>query len=351
MNGLIYVHRISDPKMGGISKRNLRMFRQLCGDGSLKNVCIITTNWSRVTKEEGNRRELELRESPNFFKPLIDEGAQLTRHDNGITSARSIVNFLIHKDPTKLQIQIELDAGLTLEDTSTGAGLHEEILALKAKQEAELLALKEEIEEAAREKHAELLEELEEERQKREAQKKKMEEDLENLKMQARSDKMKHEEEMRRLEDKTAMEVKQIEAKLLAERKAREELERNNRERFESQKHEEEIRRLEDKMTMDAKQIAAELLAERKAREELERNNRELLAGLTKQQAQRDKGKREADLRKKRMEAETKARAEQARAESVKRERPEQAKRDKEPEEVRDTTADQTGWGIGCVIG
>ena len=378
MNGLIYVHRISDPKLGGISKRNLRLFKQLCGDGSLRNVCIATTNWGGVSKEVGDKRELELRESPNLFKPLIDEGAQLARHDKDITSARSIVNFLIHKDPTKLQIQIELDAGMSLENTSTGAGLREEILALKTKQETELLALREEMEEATREKHAELLAELEEERQKREAQKKKMEEDLENLKIQMRSDQMKYEEEIRRLEGKTAMDVKQLEAEVLAEREAREELERNNREGLELLKHEEKIRRLEDKVAMDAKQLEAELLAEREAREELERSNRrglellkheekirrledkmamdvkqiaaELLTerqareelerinrehlDLVKQQAQRDKDKHDADLMNlsKKVKAETKARAELERKELERkeRERKEQVNRDKQ---------------------
>jgi hypothetical protein len=82
LNGLIYLHRISDPKMGGISKRNLRLFKQLCGDGS-----ITTTFWRGVTKEEGDRRELELRESPNLFQPLINGGAQLARHDKDVTSA------------------------------------------------------------------------------------------------------------------------------------------------------------------------------------------------------------------------------------------------------------------------
>jgi hypothetical protein len=322
LNGLIYVHRISDPKMGKISKRNLRMFKQLCGDGSLRNVCITTTNWDRVTKEEGDMKEQELRESPNLLRPLINEGARLARHDKGIMSARSIVNYLIHKDPTKLQIQIELDAGKTLEETSTGAILHEEILALKAKQEAELLGLKEEMEAAAREMHAELLAELEEERQKSEAQRKKMEEDLENLKMQARSDKVEYEEKIRHLEDKMAMDAKQIEAELLSEHEAHEELERNNcgclellkqqaqrdnlkdkheveleeegekreapkkkmeenlenlkmQARSDKEKHEENTRHLEDKMTMDvsiAKQKEAELLAEREVREKLERN-------------------------------------------------------------------------------
>jgi hypothetical protein len=106
------------------------MFKQLCGDESLSNVCITTTYWDQVTKEVGDMREQELRENPNLFKPLIIEGAQLARHDKGIRSPRSIVNFLIHKDPTKLQVQIELDEGKTLENSSPGAVLREEILEL-----------------------------------------------------------------------------------------------------------------------------------------------------------------------------------------------------------------------------
>jgi hypothetical protein len=67
--------------MGGNAKKNLRMFRELCGESALKNVCIATTNWSRVTQEEGDVRERELRESPNLFKPLLDAGARLVCHD------------------------------------------------------------------------------------------------------------------------------------------------------------------------------------------------------------------------------------------------------------------------------
>ena len=254
LNGLIYVHRISDPRMGAISKRNLRLFKQLCGEDSLRNVCITTTNWDRVTKDEGDRWELELRENPNFFKPLIDEGAQLARHYKDIMSARSIVNFIIHKDPTKLQIQIELDAGKTLEETSTGAGLHEEILALRAKQDAELQDLKKKMEKAAREKHAELLARLEEERRKGEAQRKKMEEGLENLKMQVRSDKVKQEGKIRLLEDK----AKQIKAELLAERRAREELERNNRALLDLLKQEADLPNLNKRLGAETKTPAVE---------------------------------------------------------------------------------------------
>lgn len=158
------------------------MFRELCGESALKNVCIATTNWSRVTQEDGDRRERELRESPNLFKPLLDAGAQLFRWDNTeLASAQSIVDSLIRKDQIKLQIQVELDEGKTLEETGAGSVLKEEIIALVEKHKVDLQALQEEIEEATKTKQAELLAELEEERQKTEQQMLKIQEDLNKL--------------------------------------------------------------------------------------------------------------------------------------------------------------------------
>lgn len=171
--------------MGGNAKKNLRMFRELCGESALKNVCITTTNWSRVTEEEGESRELELRESPNLFKPLIDAGAELFRWDNtDSASAQSIVDSLIRKDKTKLQIQAELDEGKTLEETGAGSVLKEEMIALVEKHKVDMQALQKEIEEAAMTKQAELLAELEEERQKTQEQMLKIQEDLNKLKHQ-----------------------------------------------------------------------------------------------------------------------------------------------------------------------
>jgi hypothetical protein len=169
--------------MGGNAKRNLRMFRELCGESALKNVCITTTNWNRVTREEGDRRERELRESPNLFKPLLDAGAQLVRwHDTA--SAQLIVDSLIRKDQIKLQIQVELDEGKTLEETGAGSVLKEEITALVEKHKVDMQALQKEIEEATMTRQAELLAELEEERQKTEQQMLKIQEDLNKLKQQ-----------------------------------------------------------------------------------------------------------------------------------------------------------------------
>ena len=181
LNGVVYLYRISDPRMGGNAKKNLRMFRELCGESALKNVCIATTNWGRVTQEEGDMRERELRESPNLFKPLLDAGARLVRHDKGAASAQSIVDYLIRKYPTKLQIQAELDEGKRLDDTGAGSVLNEEIKAFMEKHEASMQALRMEMEEA---EDAELLAELEEERQTKEQQLLKMKKDLHELNKQ-----------------------------------------------------------------------------------------------------------------------------------------------------------------------
>jgi hypothetical protein len=88
LSGLIYVHRISDVRMGGISSRNFRMFRKLCGDDTLKNVVIVTNTWSEVGQAKGEMREAELKNK--FFKPALDKGAQMLRHDNTVQSAHNI---------------------------------------------------------------------------------------------------------------------------------------------------------------------------------------------------------------------------------------------------------------------
>ena len=171
--------------MGKNAKRNLRMFRELCGESALKNVYIATTNWSRVTPEEGDMRERELLESPNLFKPLIDAGAQLVRWVD-TASAQSIVDNLIRKDQIKLRIQVELDEGKTLEETGAGSVLKEELTALAEKHKVDMRALQEEIEEATKTKQEDLLAELEEERQKTVQQMVKIQEGLNKLMQERR---------------------------------------------------------------------------------------------------------------------------------------------------------------------
>ena len=67
LSGIIYMHRISDFRVGGVSRRNLSMFRKLCGDETLRNVALVTNMWSEVTSERGAARERELRTDPLLF--------------------------------------------------------------------------------------------------------------------------------------------------------------------------------------------------------------------------------------------------------------------------------------------
>jgi hypothetical protein len=108
LHGIIYLHRISDVRVGGVSKRNFSMFRKLCGNPSLKNVLIVTNMWDNVSEDVGEARETELANEDMFFKPALDNHAQLLRHNNTLDSARSILRQVTGNHPMSLDVQREL---------------------------------------------------------------------------------------------------------------------------------------------------------------------------------------------------------------------------------------------------
>ena len=134
--------------MSGMAKKNLRIFKELCGDKNLGNVQIVTTDWDLVGQQQGNDREATL--ANGTFKSLIDAGASLVRHDKGLESALLIMSRLIHKKSVTTQIQEELTASKTLGNTSAGTVIIEEMKVLQKRHEKELESLRKEIEEAVR---------------------------------------------------------------------------------------------------------------------------------------------------------------------------------------------------------
>ncbi|THH15941.1 hypothetical protein EUX98_g9380, partial [Antrodiella citrinella] len=48
LHGIVFLHRITDVRMGGVAKKNFRLFRKLCGDETLRSVIIATTMWQDV---------------------------------------------------------------------------------------------------------------------------------------------------------------------------------------------------------------------------------------------------------------------------------------------------------------
>lgn len=80
LSGIIYLHRISDVRMQGSAKKNLYMFKKLCGDNALKNVILGTTMWDKVSETEGTARELELISTPDFWGWMVKQGSRVSRH-------------------------------------------------------------------------------------------------------------------------------------------------------------------------------------------------------------------------------------------------------------------------------
>ncbi|KAF9788713.1 P-loop containing nucleoside triphosphate hydrolase protein [Thelephora terrestris] len=159
--GVLYFHRISDPKMTGISRRNFGMFRKLCGDNALQNVVIVTNMWGQVDLEVGKEREAELKREDDFFKPVLDKGGRMERHENTALSAERIVRLILGNNPLPLHIQKELvDEGKAIPDTAAGEELNRELNAQIERHREEMRVLREDLEQAIKDKDEETRREL-----------------------------------------------------------------------------------------------------------------------------------------------------------------------------------------------
>ncbi|KAK4165171.1 hypothetical protein QBC43DRAFT_351519 [Cladorrhinum sp. PSN259] len=99
---IIYLNPICNPRMEGTSLRSLGMLRKLVGDSALSNVILATTQWSRVSPEEGADREPGLRNM--FLKHLLDNGAVMKRLADDFASAMALITPLIDKKRVVLDI-------------------------------------------------------------------------------------------------------------------------------------------------------------------------------------------------------------------------------------------------------
>jgi len=155
LHGFIYLHRITDVRVGGVAVRTLSVFRKLCGSDSLKNVMIVTNRWSKgVDMEEQNQnRERQLRNDVRFFKLFLDDHAAMVRHDNTVQSAREIIRQIVTKNhPLPLDIQTEtVEEGKTLISTSAGITLHSLLMAPTGELQAAVNSLEAEFKKAVAE--------------------------------------------------------------------------------------------------------------------------------------------------------------------------------------------------------
>jgi len=153
LNGIIYLHRITDARFGGLSNRNLQILAGLCGTQNFKNVIVLTTFWDRIDEEVGAMRESQLKS--RFFKALVDGGACFMRHNRTMEIARDVFNHIFRLPPTNVQIQEEIRLkGKSLQETAAGSVLAAELEQLKVQHQEEIKnlehALKKEAEESGK---------------------------------------------------------------------------------------------------------------------------------------------------------------------------------------------------------
>jgi hypothetical protein len=79
----------------GIPFRNLGMFEDLCGKDAIRNVILVTTMWSQVRKEVGERREAELK--GRYWKSMLAHGSSALRFLDSFESTWDIIDVIVSK--------------------------------------------------------------------------------------------------------------------------------------------------------------------------------------------------------------------------------------------------------------
>jgi GTP-binding protein EngB required for normal cell division len=157
VTGLIYVHRITDPKMQGSAVKNLEMFQKLCGAECFPQVALVSTMWQELRGAEaqalGEEREAELRSNVTFWGAMDQGKSRIFRHFGERESAAAVVHWLL-SFPHKLVLNIQrelVEDGLTLDQTEAGKFLQETSARVKEKYEKEIRLLQTAINDAHQE--------------------------------------------------------------------------------------------------------------------------------------------------------------------------------------------------------
>ncbi|CAE6352818.1 unnamed protein product [Rhizoctonia solani] len=148
LSGIIYLHRITDNRMGGANARTFNLFRKMCGTETLRNVIIATNMWSNPPTDVQEMREQQLQN--NFFREALDGGARMFRRDaQGRESAHRILRQLVGQAPLPLRIDVEtVVEKKALHETDAGKAVEVRLLERINRQEEAIKEARRELEQA-----------------------------------------------------------------------------------------------------------------------------------------------------------------------------------------------------------
>ncbi|CUA70610.1 hypothetical protein RSOLAG22IIIB_09034 [Rhizoctonia solani] len=161
INGVLYLHRITDNRMSGASIRALSLFEKICGNQAMRNAVIVTNMWSTPRDPQEEARENQLKSE--YFRNAIENGAKVARRGGiGPGSALAILSLLLSCAPVTLQLQTEMGIHyLPLDETEAGALVDQNLRKRLERQERERMELEEELEAAREERDRRAQEQLE----------------------------------------------------------------------------------------------------------------------------------------------------------------------------------------------
>ncbi|KIW14312.1 hypothetical protein PV08_07094 [Exophiala spinifera] len=219
--GIIYLHRITDVRMQGSALRNLRLFKELCGQDELRSVILATTHWTHgegnsVSEEVGRGRVKELETTKEFWGGMIERGSRVEKHDGSEASALRIVSNLVSRhDSVTLKIQRQMvDEKRSLFETAAGQELQREIIEERRKAEETLKKLKLDMEYALNEKDKEWQETIKQDRAALEARIDQRTKEMEALKINLAKLAAEKDEQFRKMERKWNREKADLESRL-----------------------------------------------------------------------------------------------------------------------------------------
>ncbi|KXN84731.1 hypothetical protein AN958_12158 [Leucoagaricus sp. SymC.cos] len=76
LDGVLYLHRISDNRMAGTPLRNLDLFEKICGPKWFGRVVLVTTMWDEVDEVTGVDREKQLK--AEFWEGMLRRGVPIS---------------------------------------------------------------------------------------------------------------------------------------------------------------------------------------------------------------------------------------------------------------------------------
>ncbi|KAK5203991.1 hypothetical protein LTR41_010201 [Exophiala xenobiotica] len=127
LNGIIYLHPLTEQKWTGTSQRSIDFLKALCGSENYSCISLATSFWDQTTPAKGMEHERQLVDHPSRWGAILEKpGTRTHRHDSGYRSAIRIIASIIQKN-TKyaLRIQKELSQpDATLLDTTVGRMAH-----------------------------------------------------------------------------------------------------------------------------------------------------------------------------------------------------------------------------------